>query len=391
MPLKVLLVHNRYRSGAPSGEDAAVDAEAALLARGGVEVARYERRNDEIQGGLAAAAETVWSPAARRELRALLRRERPDLAHVHNIWYRISPAVYAACGEAGVPVVQTLHNYRMFCANGLMLRAGRPCEACAGRVPWRAVLHGCYRSRGASAAVALAQWAQRRRGSWLGGVRRFVALSEFARGRFVACGLPPSRVSVKPNFLADPPAPREGPGEGALYVGRLSPEKGVTVLLAAARGLRGPGLTLEVVGDGELRGAVAQAAGGSLRAPGALPRAECLAAMRRARFLVVPSLCYENFPLVVVEAFACGTPVLASRRGALAEIVEDGRTGRLVEPGDAAALREAMVWMAAHPGECARMGRAAREEFEARYTAERNLGLLLEIYRGALGGEGREP
>jgi glycosyltransferase involved in cell wall biosynthesis len=388
LAVKVLVIHNRYRTSAPSGEDMVCDAEAALLARHGIEIVRYERANDDIGSPLTAALETVWSRRARRELTAVLRRERPDVAHVHNLWYRISPSAYAACRDAGVPVVQTLHNFRMFCANALLLRDGRPCEECVGKSPWRGVRHGCFRgSPLATAPVALAEWLHGSRGTWSDGVDRYVALTQFALERFVACGLPRERISVKPNFLAAAPALGSEPGRGALFVGRLSPEKGVEVLLSAAGQIEHKEFSLKIVGDGPLMGAVNEAEArsvGRIRAAGALSHSSVLESMRRALFVVVPSICYENFPLAIVEAFACGRPVLASRLGAMAELVEDGVTGRLFAPGDAGALATAIAWMADHPAECAAMGRAARAAFEERYTAERNFQMLTEIYRKVL-------
>jgi glycosyltransferase involved in cell wall biosynthesis len=361
------------------------DAEAALLARRGVEVLRYDRTNDDIGSPLAAAFDTVWSRRARLDIAALLRRERPDVVHVHNIWYRISPSVYAACREAGVPVVQTLHNFRMFCANALLLRDGRPCEECVGATPWRSVRHGCFRgSRLATAPVALSEWLHAARGTWKSAVDRYIALTQFALERFVAAGVPRGRIGVKPNFLADPPSPAGEAGTGALFVGRLTPEKGIPVLLDAAARSPHRDFCLEIVGDGSLRDVVDRAAaqsGGRIRVAGVKRRDSCLEAMRRAQFVVVPSVCYENFPLAIVEAFACGTPVLASRLGAMAEIVEDGRTGRLFAPGDAADLASAMAWLTDHPAECAVMGRAARAVFEARYTADMNFATLMSIYR----------
>lgn len=382
--MKVLIIHNRYRSSAPSGEDAACDAEAALLAGHGVEIVRYELANDDIDSRCAAALTCVWSRRARRELSELLRRERPDVAHAHNLWYRISPSAYAACRDAGVPVVQTLHNFRIFCAGALLLRGGRPCEECLGRAPWRGVRHGCFRgSRLATVPVAFAEWLHAARGTWRDGVDRYVALTRFALERFVAGGLPRERISVKPNFLADPPPQKVGTGTGALFVGRLAPEKGLRVLLDAADLVGRRDFSLEIIGSGPLRDVVDRAAGqsgGRILAAGAQSRDSCLEAMGCARFVVVPSLCYENFPLAIVEAFACGTPVLASRLGAMAELVEDGLTGRLFAPGDAADLAAALEWMTAHPQECAAMGRAARAVFEERYTATMNFNRLMSIY-----------
>lgn len=312
------------------------------------------------------------------------------MAHVHNIWYRISPAAYAACRDAGVPVVQTMHNFRMFCANGLLLRGGRPCEKCVGKAPWRGVRYGCFRgSRMATAPVAFAEWLHAARGTWLRGVDRYIALSQFALERFVAAGIPAERIRVKPNFLADPQPQKEGAGAGVLFVGRLTQEKGIPVLIEAAGQVGHRDFSLEIVGGGTLWDTVDRAAaqsGGRIRAPGARSRAFCLEAMRRALFVVVPSVCYENFPLAILEAFASGTPVLASRLGAMAELVEDGVTGRLFTPGDAADLTASLDWMTGHPAECAAMGRAARSVFKERYTAEMNFEALMSIYRQVYSG-----
>ena len=384
--MKVLVVHNHYRSTSPSGEDVVVRNELELLRRHGVEVVTWERRNDAIGEGalalLATGAGTIWSRAAQRELRALVARERPDVAHFHNLWYLISPSAYEPCREAGVPVVQTLHNYRSFCANGLLLRDGRACEDCVGRVPWRGLAHGCFRSRLHSLPVVAAEAFHRLRGTWETRVDAFIALSGFARELFVRCGLPRERIHVKPNFFAgEVPAevPRSGHG---IFLGRLSEEKGVATLLEAAAL---SGVPLKIVGDGPLRPQLEQLARSrGLRDVEFLGRrdgAESVRLLAGASFLALPSICYENFPMSIVEAFACGTPVVASRLGAPAELVEEGRTGLLFEPGNAADLASKLSWLAAHAQERAAMGANARAAFGARYSPGDNARMLLEIYR----------
>lgn len=389
--MKVLIVHNRYRSTAPSGEDAVVANEVALLRDAGVEVAVFERRNDDIRdgavGSLAAAGSTVWSPSARRELRATLERERPEVAHFHNLWYLISPSGYDACREAGVPVVQTLHNYRMFCANGLLLRDGRPCEDCVGRWPWRGVAHGCFRSRLHSVPLVASQIVHRLASTWTTRVDAFIALSAFSRDLFIRCGLPPKRVHVKPNFFAGEIPAQEADEGYALYLGRLSEEKGPDLLLDAARSARVP---IKVIGDGPLRERLERDARSlhldRVEFLGRKDHAESMRWLARSSFLVLPSRCYENFPMALVEAFACGKPVVAPDLGAPAELVEDGVTGLHFKAGDASDLAAKLGRLSADRAMREAMGARARSAFERRYGGEANLDALLSIYRAVTSG-----
>lgn len=413
--MKIVMVHNYYQSGAPSGEDGVFHNEAALLRARGHDVVTYVRRNDDIGedgGRLRAACDVVWSRRTYRELAALLAQERPDVAHFHNIWYLISPSAYAACRDAGVPVVQTVHNFRFFCVNGLLMRNGRVCEDCLGRLPWRGALRRCFRDSGAlSVSVALAEAAHALKGTWRNAVDHYIVLTDFGRDRLIRGGLPAGKVTVKPNFFAHDPGAASA-GAFALFMGRLTSEKGAGVLveaarIAAQRGGTGGGVPVTIAGDGVLRGELERAAKEAVRAQasaggaaaggvaGCAPASivfvgqrshdEALALLRRSKFLVVPSICYEMFPLACVEAFALGKPVVASRLGALAEIVEDGRTGLLFEPGNAAELADKMGMLMGDDGLCEEMGRQARREFEAKYTAERNYGLLMEAYGKAIG------
>ncbi len=391
--MKVLLAHNYYRSSSPSGEDAVFEAERDLLAGRGVEVVTYVKRNDDIAGlspagKIGLPVSTGWSRSTLRDLGRLLAREKPDVAHFHNLWYLITPSAHAACRAAGVPVVQTLHNFRAACLNGLLLRDGEVCEECLGRPPWRGVLHGCWRgSRIASLILAAAAARQRRAGAWTTGADVYIALSRFAREKLIAAGLPEERILVKPNFLASPPPPAARHLGYAAFLGRLAGEKGLATLLAAARRL-GRRLPVTIVGDGPLRRDLDEAARGgeaALTVAGRKPRPECLRILDGARFLVLPSICYEGFPLAILEAFACGKPVVASRLGSLAELVEEGKTGLLFEPGNAVDLASKMTWMLEHEAEAAAMGRNARAVFDERYTAGDNFDMLMGIYRTAAG------
>lgn len=377
------MVHNRYLER--GGEDESVDLERRLLERHGHEVELYEEDNRRVAeiGRLRTAARTVWSIEGHREVTRRLGRRPFDLVHVQNSFPLISPSAHHAARSLGVPVVQTLRNYRLWCANGLFFRDGRPCEDCFGRAPWPGVLHGCYRgSRAGSAVVAAMQSTHRVLGTWRRTVGHFVVLSRFAAGKLTASGIPPERVMIKPNFLEPDPGPSTATREGFLFVGRLSPEKGVETLLRAWEAPDPPG-RLTLVGGGPLEERVRAAAATDPRISwlGRLPREEVVERMGHARALIFPSEWYETFGRVAIEAYARGTPVVASRIGAVAELVEHERTGLLFTPGVAADLLAQLHRLRSDPELGNRLGRAAREEFERRYTAEVNYRSLLEIYR----------
>lgn len=381
---RVLLVHNAYQQR--GGEDSVVDAELALLRDGGHAVETCFRHNDEV-GAMskpALLANTLWSRRTVDEIGALAERFRPDVIHVHNTHPLVSPSVFWAAAKLRVPVVQTLHNFRLLCPQGMLLRDERVCEDCLGHVPWRGVWHRCYRrSAVQSAVVAATVTLHRGAGTWQRKVSRYIALNRFCRDKFVQGGLPAERMRIKPNFV-DVPAPEPGgPRSGGLFVGRLSTEKGVGVLARALAA--SPDVTLSVVGAGELEGELRAVV--RERMLGFLPLPRILALMQRASWLVVPSIWYENFPRTIVEAYACGLPVIASRLGALPELVEDGRTGLLFEPGSADDLARKLQWAHSHPDEMKRMGDAARARYETMYTPERNLAMLNEIYADAIAAE----
>ena len=379
-PLNVVVVHNAYQQR--GGEDAVVESEVELLRSRGHAVRTYLRHNDEIvgMGRVQAAVNTLWSRRTVNEFSALLQAQRPDVVHVHNTFPLISPSLYWAASRAGVPVVQTLHNFRLMCPQGMLLREGRVCESCVGHLPLPAVVHACYQGQRPQTAVAAGMLVLHRTlGTWRHKVQRYIALNAFCRAKFIEGGLPAERVVIKPNFV-DLPAPAEGLRSGLLFVGRLSHEKGISTLVDAAGGLA-PGV-LRVAGTGPE--AARLAAVPAVHALGALGGPQVAAEMARATALVIPSLWYENFPRTLVEAYACGLPVLASRIGALAELVEDGVTGLLVEPGNAVEWAAKMQWALDHPEQMAQMGRAARAHYERCFTADVNHGQLTTIYRDAI-------
>ena len=382
-PLRVLIVHNAYQQR--GGEDAVVEAEYSLLQQHGHPVHLYQRHNDELRGRnpLALVRDTVWSSQTGRDFAPLLSTFRPDVVHVHNSFPLVSPSVYWAAHRAGVPVVQTLHNFRLICPQAMLLRNGMVCEDCVGRAPWPAVVHGCYRgSRAQSAAVAAMLQTHRALRTWRDKVTLYVALNEFCRDKFVQGGLPAERIRIKPNFV-DLPAPAPQERGGFLFVGRLSAEKGVDVLAAAMQSAAS-GVHLRVAGAGPEQARISGAPNTTLL--GSLDAPAVYAEMARSEALVIPSIWYENFPRTLVEAFANRLPVIASRLGALAALVREGDTGLLFEPGDASDLAARLHWAAAHPEEMARMGRRAREVYEFGLSAAANYRQLLAIYGEAVEG-----
>jgi glycosyltransferase involved in cell wall biosynthesis len=385
--MKILAVHNRYQR--PGGEDQVFVDETALLETLNHRVLRYEVHNDQVKqvNRLILAKDTVWNTSVYRDLGALMRRERPDVVHFHNTLPLVSPAGYYAARAEGVPVIQTLHNYRLLCPVALFFRDGRVCEDCMGKaVPWPGVVHRCYRgSRTASGVIATMLTVHRALRTWTEMVDVYVALTDFARNKFIEGGLPAEKIVVKPNFVAPDPGRGQGGGGYALFVGRLAPEKGTGTMLAAWDRL-GKRIPLKIVGDGPLRDRVegTSARQSNVQWLGHRPVEEVHALMGKADMLVFPSQWYETFGRVAAEAFAAGTPVIAANIGAVAELVEHGRTGLKFRPGDPEDLVTQVEWALSHPAELRGMREEVRAEFEAKYTAERNYRALMEIYDAAL-------
>jgi len=381
--IRVAVFHNRYAQR--GGEDAAVDLEVEQLRKAGCEVQRCFVESGAVTGAWP-RARALWrapyDPEAGDRAAELLGRHAVDVVHVHNSWPLLTPAVHLTAGALGLPVVQTLHNYRLACARGDFLREGAPCHACPEHGPWRAALHGCWKdSRLASAAWSRAISQQRRDRVWTSGVDRFVAPSAFAKRRLVeSAGLQASRIEVIPSPVADPGEPPP-PGEGAIYVGRLAAEKGVDLLLDAWRSLGRAFLT--IVGDGpeseRLRARAADLP--NVRFTGALPPEGVRAERERAAFAVAPSLCDETFGMAAAEALALGRPLVAPDETALAELVDPGRTGLRFRRGDAAGLAAACRELLVDPERTAELGRQARQEYEDRLAPGLRVERLMALYR----------
>ena len=400
--MRVLILHNRYRQH--GGEDAVAEAETDLLRSRGVEVLRLDADNDadprvDLKGALGLALNSHWSNESYRGVREICREFRPDIAHVHNFWLRLTPSVHAACHDAGVPTVQTLHNYRLFCASAQFHRDGHRCEDCLGRVPWRGVVRRCYKdSFLASAAAARMIVSNRMRGTWTNGVDMFIALSEHSRRLFVEGGIPDERIRIKPNFVTDAVRNRIPPSRSAdfLCVGRLSEEKGVDRLLFAwaAAALPAPARLL-VVGDGPERAKLEQQAAQLGISPtvfflGSRPLAEVLPLYGRARAVALFSLFHECFPRTLVEAMSAARPVVASNAAGLDELVSSD-IGLQFDPQDTPACAHALRRIYNEPDLADSMGSAARARYLRHYTPDRNFQMLMDIYQSAMGRDVRVP
>lgn len=369
------------------GEDAVVEGERLILENGGWDVDLWSVDNSEISSPLEkikVAWQSSYSHSAKRAMAGRLSCQKPDLVHVHNFFPLLTPSIYDACVDAGVPVVQTLHNFRTICPGAFLFRDGKVCVECVGGSPYHGVGHKCYRESGVGTFI-VARMVDRfqKSGAWDHKVDKFIALSEFAKEWFVAGGFPADRIAVKHNFTPDPRCDEAAmiPGEGALFVGRLSPEKGIETLLNAWHELD---LPLRIAGDGPLRPEVEKAsAKGRVQMLGHLSRPDLVSELARANFLIVPSEWYEG-PLTIMEAFACGVPVICSDLGAMKEMVEEGITGLRFEAGNSADLVSKIKWAQDHPNEMTRMGAAARKVYEQHYTPEENFRKLSAIYQEVL-------
>lgn len=379
--MRILIAHNAYQQR--GGEDSVVENECRLLREAGHDVDLLLVSNDVIKGigaTLKAAAEVTYSDAGRRMVADRIRAFRPDVLQVHNFFPRLTPAVYDAARDAGVPVVQTLHNFRITCASATLFRDGKICETCISSSPYQAVIHRCYRnSSAASLALSHMISVHRRRNTWARKVDRFFALTNFAKTKFIEAGVPADRIVVKPNFAPDRGERRTaGQRRGALFVGRLSAEKGIAELVAAWKGMPHP---LKVIGTGPLEARLRGVAPETVTFLGAMTADRVAVEMSEAAALVVPSTCYEGFPVVVAEAFAAGLPVAVSRLGGLPEIVRDNETGRHFAYDSPAEMREAVKQLLENPEIVNKLGRNARRRYEDCFSAAAVLAILERTYQ----------
>jgi len=389
---RILMIHNYYQSHAPSGEDGVFREDEKLLRSKGHKVKLFTRHSDAIKNfsplrKMALTWQITWSRESYKAIEQLIRLEKPDIVHVCNTFPLISPSIYYACRKYKIPVVQTVQNYRIFCASGILFRENSVCEECMEHGSIRAIKYGCYRnSRLQTFPIVFMHQIHRLLGTWMNYIDVYVAATEFSRQKLIQGGLPTERVAVKPNFFLSMPEPSYSYGDYAVFFGRLSVEKGVRTLLSAWNQLHD--LPLKIVGDGALKEEIISAIntqnGSSIEFLGFRTHDQCLDLLKNATFIVMPSEWYEGFPMTIREAFASGKPVVASRMGAMAEIVNDGKTGLLFEPGNPNDLATKVRWLAEHKEIVVQMGKSARAEFETKYTAEKNYEILMNIYKMAI-------
>jgi glycosyltransferase involved in cell wall biosynthesis len=393
--MRILIVHNRYQQH--GGEDNVVASESELLRAHGQEVMHFDVDNDHIRGfvsQITTAAGSVYSLSAKRRVEEAIAAAKPDVVHVHNFFPTLSPSVFYACEAAGVPVVHTLHNYRIVCCAPYLFRDGHVCEECIeARSPLPGIRHACYRSSHIGSAVAsLGMAFHHEIGTWSNKVAAFIALNEFAANKIGGYRVPREKIIVKPNFSVDLGI-GTGDGDYALFVGRLSPEKGIQTLIDAdAGGL----LAVDVVllGDGPMREAVLRAQsrpGSRLKSLGFMKHDQIIDHMRRANVLIMPSIWYESGPLVVIEALSLGLPVIAADLGNVAQLIRTTGAGLLYEPGNPAALAARLTEYASKPEAAVAMRKYARSAYESAHTPEKNYGRLMEIYEGVIRGDLFKP
>lgn len=380
--MKILFVHNQYKQY--GGEDSVIKNEMAMLMLNNQGIDLFSVSNNRINvlsKKIAAAISTTYSRKYRNLLFEKIKKFKPDIIHAHNLFPLLTPSIYDACVESKIPVVQTLHNYRIICPNALLMRNGYICELCISGSYYNAVLYRCYRnSIFGSLAVARMLSYHHNNKTWQNKVDCFIALTDFVKNKYIEGGFPEKKIIVKPNFYkkATLPAFNEKGREGVLFVGRLSHEKGVKTLIKAWIGLDIP---LRIAGEGPLMETVKSAISSKIIVLGKISQAQVSQEMTTANFLVMPSEWYEPFGLVIVEAFAHGLPVVASNLGGMSEIVENNYTGLHFEPGNPEDLAEKVLWMYNNPEECKRMGKNARAVYEQKYTDEKNYDMLMDIYQ----------
>ena len=385
--MKILVCHNYYKLR--GGEDQCFEDEIAQLESNGHTVIPYIRNNDSIDRSnqLAVALSTAWNRKSYREMRGLLREHKPDVLHCTNTFPLVSPSVYYAAEVESTPVVQALHNFRLVCPDAFLCRDSKVCEKClTKKFAWPAIKHKCYRgSRAGSFAVSSMLATHRLMGTWKKKIHLYYTLTEFSKSKLLHLGIQPDRIAVKPNCVHPDPGVGQGDQDFALFVGRLSEEKGIYALIDAWKS-HNPNITLKIVGDGPLTEVVRAAADSNpqIELLGRKPFTEVLSLMGQAKVVVVPSVFYETFGRTIIEAYSSGTPVVASRIGAMQELILPGETGYFFEPGNSEDLMAKVKTVLSDEAARQKMRTAARLEFETKFTFGHNFQKLLDIYDQAI-------
>lgn len=395
--MKILLAHNHYQLA--SGEEIVFLTEKQLLEQHGHNVETFEVSNDNIAGflgKLSAAKNALYSHESLEKMSKKISSFHPDIVHIHNFFPLLSPSIYDACINADVPVVQTLHNYRLICPNAKLFRDRKVCEDCIGEtVPWPGIVHQCYRdSRLQSSIVAMMIALHKQLGTWQEKVDIYITMTAFQKEKMVQAGIPSYKIHIKPHSAQLPSyttvTDTHDFDKYALYIGRLWEEKGIDVLIDAYLN-NNLQLQLKVAGEGPLRHSLQEKVNMAgldrkIQFLGQTSRSEVLMLLHNAQCIVVPSIWYETFGLTMIEAFACRVPVVASRLGCMEELVQDHMTGLHFEPGDSTDLAMKLQWVQDHPEQMRQMGQNAYQEYEKKYTPEANYQNLIKIYEEAATG-----
>jgi glycosyltransferase involved in cell wall biosynthesis len=395
--VKILLAHNFYGSTAPSGENIAFMAEADLLRNRGHSIIEFIRHSDELlqrgfTGKLKGALGTVWNPVSLRGLKIALNETKPDIVHVHNTFPLLSPSVFYATRDLNIPTVMTMHNYRIGCSAATAIRKDEPCTLCLDKksvLP--ALRYGCYRdSRMATLPVSLMIALHSAKDTWKKNVDAFITLTDFQKEKMAQFGISQESLFVKPHFFENPPefVPGQEREVKAVFIGRLYAAKGIHILVDSWKKWGKNAARLEIIGDGPMKSALMRTvetseASGAISFLGNLPHADAMKRLSSAKLLILPSLCFEGFPMVIQEAYAFGVPVAASNIGALPHLIAENRTGTLFAPGNAESLLAAVQPLFADDRKLRAWSGKARQEFEAKYTAGKNYEILMSIYEAA--------
>ncbi len=383
MSLHILAVHNRYLIS--SGEDQSHAAEINMLRNNGIIVDEYNEDNQKIfnLNRFDLAYRTIWSKETYLKIQQRLSDTKYDLVIIQNFFPLISPSIYYATKKYNVPCIQYLRNYRLFCLNGILFRDHHICEDCLKKqIPWPGILHSCYRNRyDASGVVAAMLIFHRILGTWQTKINKYIALTEFARSKFIEGGIQPELITVKPNFIYPDPGLGEGAGDYALFIGRLSSEKGVLTLLDAWNHLDIP-IKLKIIGEGDLKNIIINTAriNSQIQFLGKKSSTEVLDEIGNAKCVILPSLIYEGLPRVIIESFSKGSPVIASDLKSLSELIINDVNGLLFQTGNSTDLADKVRWIWQNPVKLKKMRLNARMVYEEKYTDKRNFKLFMEVY-----------
>lgn len=388
--MKILIIHNHYLES--GGEDSVVSAEIDMLRYFGEQVILYERSNDEIntlsfrRKIYFALKDIMWSNKTYHDIKQIIFNEKPDIAHIHNPFIMMSPSLYYALKEENIPIVQTLHNYRLFCLNGLFYRKGKICQLCKGRNYLPALMHKCWRGSFLATKVFIRMLeSYKKLKVFEEKVQRFIVLSKFSKSKFIKAGLCPEKIDIKPNFVDVKTDKRIDFDNYALYIGRLVDYKGVNTLLKAYE-LLGSSYHLIIIGDGPLYIKIKHQTRNytNIEVFGCLAHGKAMEYLRKCAFLIFPSECYENMPRTIIESYAWGVPVLASNIGVVRELVQEGITGFLFKPGDSLDLANKIKYMSKNRVFLEEMGGNALEVCRQNYSQEKNYQILIDVYIRAI-------